>query len=414
MLSDNIEIFLDRTEVKMLPQQIQQFLVGNNLVSSTSKEFVSFCGLLSFNRKKYIFFPRNSSLSVICSNKLKYSRLLISSLQKFVKETKNIVFHPEDELESFESIGFDKLENIKFILDDYLQNGLATTNAVRTAKNSGKINWKKTLNNSLVLIDAVGRPIYLDLYGLENRVLNYEITKIHVGVLIQVFEEYAPLISNFKNIPFDINQVASSRLPINTQLKLLKNELKNQYSDRYIQLFKRLIIYLENSNNNQLSSFIIGVTKFHFAWEYMLSKCFRNIANMNKLLPKPTYISNSTKLPVTKSSMRMDMVIHDKLEKHIKILDAKYYQATSIGSLPGCTDLVKQFFYELALKTVPSLSGHSFENILIFPGDYNTFDLVEMHDNDSKKVTEFAPIRCIYKSPLDILEIYLKGIKQDL
>ncbi|MDR8330486.1 LlaJI family restriction endonuclease, partial [Acinetobacter baumannii] len=93
-----------------------------------------------------------------------------------------------------------------------------------------------------------------------------------------------------------------------------------------------------------------------------------NVIDINSRLPKPVFIKpDGTEIPAKKTGMRTDIVIEDKAAKKLTILDAKYYEATTVENAPGWADLVKQFFYEKAISIMPEFSGYQFENALIFP-----------------------------------------------
>ncbi|MEK5765178.1 hypothetical protein VXE39_20815, partial [Acinetobacter junii] len=81
--------------VKSLPIQIKNFIIENQLVSSRENQFVSFCGVILLDAKKYVFFPRSSDIELIQHDQYKYAKLLISTLHKYFNKTKNSIYHPE-------------------------------------------------------------------------------------------------------------------------------------------------------------------------------------------------------------------------------------------------------------------------------------------------------------------------------
>src|SRR5690606_15888547 len=128
--------------------------------------------------------------------------------------------------------------------------------------------------------------------------------------------------NRFKKLPYDIKHADKSKLSINSQIKLLKSELKNQYKDRSIRVIKLLINFLSNFHTEKQGTNIIGVTKFHCAWEHMLLKIFNNTISLNGMLPKPRYISAIKDMKhAIKDGMRTDIVVIDEIEKSISILD---------------------------------------------------------------------------------------------
>ena len=76
--------------------------------------------------------------------------------------------------------------------------------------------------------------------------------------------------------------------------------------------------------------------------------------------------------------MRTDICIVDELTKTVTSIDAKYYQATTPENASGWRYLVKQFFYEKALGTLPKYSTYNIKNLLIFPGENSILHQIRM------------------------------------
>lgn len=445
----NIEVFFDRCSVKSLPLQIENFIVKNQLTSSRENQRVSFCGVILLEGKKYIFFPRSSDINLIKYDVYNHAKILISALHRFFNHTKNKVFHPEDKFQLSDMVGLDQLEFRRQILADYLEHGLFFSKQDALKKNRGKIDWRVTLNKGSIFPDKNNSPIYLDYYSKNINQYDDEVTKIHVGVLQQIFEDNLFFDPKLKKIPYNIKHANASKLNVATKIKVLKTELKNQYNNQSIRLLRLLIDFLKNSYVTDSKSTIVGVTKFHYAWEHMLAETLSNTIDLNYLLPKPMYITKGAANTSTiKGGMRTDICVVDKVTNSVTIIDAKYYQASSIENAPGWGDLVKQFFYEKALKTLPKYSSYSIKNILIFPGTTHHFNKVRMvkilkpipklatfkfkvSSIDPKKITgsrsflinsdyiqfqdkDFPEIDCKYVCPLKIMALYTNHQKIDL
>lgn len=448
MLLNNIEFFLDRCSVKSLPIQIQNFIIDNQLVSSRENQYVSFCGIILLEGKKYVFFPRSVDIKIINSDQYKHAKLLVSTLYRYFNQTKNTVFHPDDEFQPNDMLGLDQLDIRRKILTDYLENGLFFSKQDTLRKNIGKADWNITLKRGFAFPDKDNSPIYLDYYSKNIHDFHDEVTKIHVGILQQIFEDNLFFDPKFKKIPYSVKYANASKLNIISQVKILKSELKNQYKNRSMRLIKLLIDFLKNYCTTTRKSTVIGITKFHFAWEHMLAETQSNTVNLNHLLPKPMYIAiDKMKKPEIKGSMRTDICVVDESTKTVTIIDAKYYQATSPENSPGWGDLVKQFFYEKALKTLPQYSEYTIKNIMIFPGSVQSFEKVRMasmfrpipklsqyifnemlsftwRETFFKKFTtnldyvqfldkDFPPLECKYIAPLKLMDLYINHQKTD-
>lgn len=403
--------FLDRNPVNELPNPVADFIQGQGLLSSINGLRVSFCGLVSYQGENYFFFPRQTDIEKIKLEPEQYTALLMQALFKFAQDSKTQVTSPED---GADETGFEKLEMFKYLINDFQQHGIFKNEEVLLRKNSGKTDWKKTINRSVSFPDSSGRPVYLDVYGKQRTSTNSEITRIHAGILKQVYKNYGFIFTGKNKVPYSLKQHGETSLSTNAQISVLKNEIRNHFADRQTLLLKTLIEYLEAYKGNEQKNQIIGVTRFHVAWEHMLSRCLDNVIDINSRLPKPVFIKpDGTAIPAKKSGMRTDIVIEDKADKKLTILDAKYYEATSIENAPGWADLVKQFFYEKAISIMPEFTDYQFENALIFPGQKNVFDKIHMQDQKTGGYldTDFPFIKCIYLDPMMVFENYKQKLK---
>lgn len=402
----NNHYLLDRNPVNELPNPVADFIQGQGLLSSINGLRVSFCGLVSYQGENYFFFPRQSDIKKIKLDPDHYTALLMQALFKFTQDSKTQVTSPED---GADETGFEKLEMFKYLIHDFQQHGIFKNEEVLLRKNSGKTDWKRTINRSISFPDSSGRPVYLDVYGKQRTSTNSEITRIHAGILKQVYKNYGFIFTGKSKIPHSLKQYGETALSTDAQISVLKNEIRNHFADRQTLLLKTLIEYHEAYKGNEQKNQIIGITRFHVAWEHMLSRCLDNVIDINSRLPKPVFIKpDGTAIPAKKSGMRTDIVIEDKAAKKLTILDAKYYEATNIENAPGWADLVKQFFYEKAISIMPEFSGYQFENALIFPGQKNAFDKIHMQDQKTGGYLDidFPIIKCIYIDPIMILENY--------
>lgn len=405
---------LDRSPINGLPAPVANFIQGQGLLSSVNGLRTSFCGLVSYEGNNYFFFPRQSGLEKIGLNPEQYTALLMQALFKFSQYSKTQINNPED---GADEIGFNKLEMFKYLINDFQQHGIFKNEEVLLRKNSGKTDWKKTINRSVSFPDSSGHPVYLDVYGKQRMSSHSEITRIHAGILQQVYRNYGFIFTGKNKVPYSLKQYGETILSTDAQISVLKNEIRNHFADRQSLLLKTLIEYLEAYKGNESKNQIIGVTRFHVAWEHMLSKCLDNVIDINSRLPKPVFIhQNGTAITARKSGMRTDIVIEDKAVKKLTILDAKYYDATTVENAPGWADLVKQFFYEKAISIMPEFKDYQFENVLIFPGQKAVFDKIHMQEQKTGTylTASFPSIQCTYIDPMVVLETYNKSSKLEL
>ena len=92
------------------------------------------------------------------------------------------------------------------------------------------------------------------------------------------------------------------------------------------------------------------------------------------------------------------------------MVDAKYYDATYLGNAPGLPDIIKQFFYDIALSSIAS--SEIVKGCFLFPsrtGEDATFNSVVMYHRDGSIASEFPTIDCRYLAMVDILRAYTEG-----
>ncbi|KAA8735535.1 LlaJI family restriction endonuclease [Acinetobacter qingfengensis] len=401
------EYLTDRMPVEQLPPRIASFIRDKGLVSSVNGMKVSFCGLVCHEGRNYFFFPRKSDIYEILLKPEIYCNLLMQSLLKFARFSRTQVHSPED---GADEMGFDKLELFRYLISDFQQHGIFRDEEILSRKNTGKTDWKRTLNRSVSYPDAKGNPVYLDVFGRQKTVSISEITRIHAGILARIYSRYGFLFGGKNAVPYSLLQYGESGLAVRAQIILLKHEARKHFADRHTLLLGKLIDFLEALKGNQDMNMVIGVTRFHVAWEHMLARCFRNVIDINRYLPKPVFLDNDGNSHIaSRSGMRTDIVIENREDRSLHVMDAKYYDATQVSSSPGWSDLVKQFFYEKALSQLFQFEGYQIRNSMIFPGKQKFFDSIKMLDECSRQFQDdyFPPIHCIYIDPLDILKTYL-------
>lgn len=407
----NYFFLVDRCSIECLPIEIVDFIQKFGLLSSLNGHKISFCGLIAFHGVNYFFYPRQTDLDKVINDPIRHCWTLMQALLKFTQESKTKVMGVEN---GADSIGFEKLENLKSLVLDFQLHGIFRPEEAKILKNLGKTDWKRTINRSIPFPDSTNTPVYLDTYGRKRASIHNEITKIHANVLIDIFKKYGFIFLGAEEVPNVLKQYGTPSLSIKSQINLLRKEMQNHFADRQTRLLRVLINYLCEYKGNSENNSIIGVTRFHVAWEHMLYKRYFNVIDINSRLPKPVFINIDGHSDVAKKSgMRTDIVIEDKDIKQLTVLDAKYYDATNVDNSPGWSDLVKQFFYEKALAEMAEFRGYKIGNVLIFPGKKSLFKEIRMQDQESKKYLneKFPPIQCVYVNPIHIMQDYLSNQK---
>lgn len=407
-------IFQDRCSIEDLPSPVANFIMRNGLFSSIHGKRISFCGLITHQGINYFFYPRKTDIARMKKDPLQSGSTLMRALLKFAKDSKTSIENPED---GQTLVGFEKLNLVRSLIQDFKQNGIFKLEEIKTRKNVGKTDWKSTISRSTPFPDKSQTPVYLDVYGKKKSIASNEITKIHAEVLREIFEKYGFIFSSKFQVPLTLKQYPVSLLSKESKISVLKNEIRNHYADQKTTLLRELIHYLSERKGNSPSNNIIGVTRFHVAWEHMLYHIIPNVIDINRKLPKPVFIDLEGNDHVAKKfGMKTDIVIEDKALKTLTVLDAKYYEATAIDNSPGWSDLVKQFFYEKALAKMSDFDGYTLKNGLIFPGETRVFKEIKMRDQSSEEYLDdqFPPIQCIYLNPFIVLQKYINEEKHTL
>lgn len=410
------KLFLDRALLSKLPNSVAKELSSRGLTTSGHIEKASFVGLMMVDNKSYVFLPRGSSLDKQEEHLIHASNTL-KAVEKYsrISKTKIDLF---DEGKGERKLN--KLSLIRNLLDDFRQNGIYTKRRKINKLNFGKTDWKKTVNKIAPYPGVGGNPVYLDTYGSKKRYFNdCDIAVIHAHIISKLDKSFSWLVTgNLNPLAPELKDYGLPRGDNFHQLSRLKNELSQTYSDRDINLLKSLIQYIKSESGSGQSNLIIGLSNFHFCWEYMLGQVLKYTVSLNNKLPAPAYIDNEGKvLTANEKSMRTDIILHDKGNQQCTVADAKYYAATTVTNAPGWGDIVKQLFYEKALSTLDI--NWKIKNVFIFPGcepylaKAQIRDRVKSTQSTHVFIGEFEPIYCYYVNPMEVVSKFITGNKLD-
>ena len=409
-----LHLFEDRQSiVKAMPKKLVQNLSKLGLLYANEQK-VMFCGLISFDDQIAAFLPRNSDfVEVDESSQREVCATLLKALKRYLDNKGNAI--NADELIDEGVYGKEYLGLIFALFEDYFNNGLFTRRVSERKVNSGKVDWNRTIKQSVPYMSG-GSPVYLELAGSIKRVYsNCETARIHAEILRKLDQKIGWLINDDGAITKQLIDVPVSLMDNDAKIYQLNNELTRAYSDRDIYLIKQLISYLKLESMSQNSDFSIGVKRFEGMWEHMLLKTLKNVFPINKNLAKPVYKINGELRLASRKGQRTDIVLRDPETGGFTVIDAKYYSAKSIETAPSWPDLVKQFFYAQAVKSVYPQSNVS--NMFIFPGRTDLIKSVHMAEPSVKNIQEddlldnYGAIDCIYRCPLLVIDLYNQNQK---
>ena len=408
----DIQLYLDTSPVSALPEGIAVEIRRRNLVSGQDKARVSFCGMLLMGSEISVFMPRSIKLeSFDETERLASASALLRAVELYGRQSKTAI-NVSDEGEGRE--GVTKLSLIRELLTSYRQNGLYARRKAVSQLNAGKPDWKATVASGSAFPSRDGRPVYLDIKGSRRRYFSdCEVARIHAYVIRKLDSNYSWLLTVKPSLlapePKDVAVPAGT---VAYMSSILKRELRLIYSDNDVGLIKALLSFLAEKSGAEEGGSISGLRSFHFGWEHMLSQVLVNKYPINNILPAPSYLqADGGYADAFGSAMKTDIALKHPDKETVAIVDAKYYAAQNVGSAPGWPDLVKQFFYEKALKLVrPTLQVR---NAFVFPGEDGPLKSAHLKSREEDKLfdVEFTPISCYYVNPMEVVRSYIHNEK---
>jgi hypothetical protein len=255
-----LKIYNDRTAKGNLSLDLMEELEKRDLVELNEKNTISFVGAFIYSDCINIFLPRSSG-TIVDEDKYKYAALTLNVVEKYGRSSETRLFANK----SGKIEGELNLTLVRDILTDFQQNGLYTRHHREVRINSGKPDWKRTINRFLPFQTKNGSPVYLDYFSNKSRhSIDNIVSKIHSEIIAFLDINFSWWITGDERervapelaCPDDITSEASMKVSI------LKQELSNVYSDRDIRLIKRLIDFLEMKEGSIKSPVITGLKRF--------------------------------------------------------------------------------------------------------------------------------------------------------
>ena len=372
----------------------------------TGQDKISFCGLFMQGDDLRVFLPRNVSVPVDHKSRIDLAVLMTSCVERYGRESATRVLTDDTE---GQPVGSNLLSVIKELLDDYRLNGSYIRSFKSRVINSGKTDWKRTLNRVIPFPDSKGRPVYTELHGRKTEYAAWcEVAKIHHAVIAKLDRMFGWWITGRRGGRVASDLTEDSGLIANQRycIRMLGKELQDCYADRGIRLMKNLMSWFNAESSDAKGTLTIGLKDFHHAWEAMLNQVLEHTSPLNKEMPEPVYFNvDGDPLPSADKKMRTDTILEKG--KQLVVVDAKYYGADRMNALPGWGDMVKQFFYAKGLQLVRPQAQVS--NAFVFPGTEPFAYKVRVSAPKSSLYfdEEFNPIHCCYACPVEVMKHYV-------
>lgn len=406
-----LHILQDRTDLKQLSLDHPEFaseLRKSRLGLKANKSALQFCGLAGVtSERSYIFLPRKA-LSGVYHRDFQAARLTMRVLARFGRDMTDRMGV---------SVGGEgdagRLALVAEIAKDFVSYGIYSERSRHDSKTSGKPNWPRTVIKEPAFVGADGSVVYPDIRTTRSRDSHDSLlAQVQAAVMLEIAGQHGWWIEGLTSREDELKRHNSPSLPRSlwaTHLRLLLPEL---YASRAISLAKSLISYLVNDTTSQSGETYYGVEDFHTVWEHMLRQVLFGVeAGWNSRLPRPAYYRIDGSSAVQDRGLLTDVVLRDD-SGALHILDAKYYDATSLGSAPGLSDIVKQFFYDIAISSVAT--GEIVRGCFVFPSSADetpAFHSISMQHRHGGVATEFPQIDCYYLSIVDVMIAYYEGRK---
>lgn len=273
------------------------------------------------------------------------------------------------------------IDSYLWLINDYLENGLYYNREKKISRsNSGKIEWKRTLQQVPIYSD--GSIIYDQLITSKMTPANDMITHIYKLCLRQSIDKIGWLFNY--NFHIQIDQIVS----IKEMIMRVRKELNETFDDiKRIRFNHMLNILKTTEGDNMLSShYSYGITNYYYVFETMVDMLFDGIAGDEKKKYDPNgYWQLNGQSRFLASRLRPDTIL--KRNDKTYILDAKMYQygATHDRSkLPETQSLQKQITYGDFVSN--NLKDKNIRNAFILP--YNKYLKSFINDPDALKYND--------------------------
>jgi hypothetical protein len=382
---------------------------------STEMENVQFCGLVCADKEDEItsavFLPIKSKTSK--GSDLDTAKVTMQVIAKYSRSK------IREGNSGQEESGGSWLSIIKSIADDFIEYGIYSDRHRIQGRSNGKPNWARTIVRETPLIGHTGNIVYPDICTSRTQD-NHDnfLAQVQVTVLTAILVDHGWWLSGLTKDRSKLKGFQTPRIERHFWATKLKALLPSLFSNRAIRLTKYLIKYIERESHNSKSPVLFGLDDFHNVWEKMLRDVLENTEDgWNTRLPNPYFYLDDSKPPESAGKKRMKMDIIVRQESNLVIVDAKYYNATSVENSPSWTDISKQLMYEIAMKDLQSKEGFRGEiySCFLFPdfseSSEGNFTEIKMEYLKNRSLSKLPKIKCYYMSIVRVMQAYLNNEK---
>ena len=404
-------ILQDRCSISALERsnpELAQELKQSQLGIRGGHENVQFCGLAWVKHDvSFMFLPRKAIVDDVDEN-LIAAQLTMRTLARFGREMAartGIAYGGEGES--------GLLAIIAELTRDFIEHGVYSERMRFASRDSGKPDWARTVVRETPFVDADDNVLYPQIRSTRSQDTHDNLlARVQASVLREIEAHHAWWIEGLVGRMDELRQFASPSISRTFWAKHLRLMLPRLYASRAVRLAITLIDYLECDSERREGEVYFGVEDFHVVWEYMLGRVLKDVQpGWNSQLPRPVFHRRDGSFDVQHSGLRMDIVLKDN-DNNLRVVDAKYYDADTVKNVPGIPDIVKQFYYEIALGSVAKERVAT--GCFIFPCSpehSGSYTMIQMHFRDNTPATQFPRIECCYLDVLSVMDAFVEGRK---
>lgn len=402
-------ILQDRTDISQVadehPELVSE-LRSTRIGIKAGRSALQFCGLVGVSEERsFVFLPRKSYTGIV-EQDLKTARMTMRALARFGRDmTDRLGVATGGEGDT------GRLAVVADLAKDFLLYGIFSERSRHRSRTSGKPDWPRTVIREQSYVGSDGSVVYQDIRTTRTKDSHDSLlAQIQAAVMLEITRQHGWWIDGLTGREDELKRYTQPRVPRALWATHLRRLLPELYASRAISLANGLISYLVNDSTSRTGETYYGVEDFHTVWEHMLRQVLRGVeAGWNSRLPRPGYRRHDGGLAVQDRGLQTDIVLRDAAGG-LHVVDAKYYDATHVGNAPGLPDIVKQFFYDIALSTVAL--GETVRGCFLFPAGTSeppAFKSVTMHHRDGTVAPEFPVIACHYIEMASVLQAYTEG-----
>ena len=401
IFSDRSDLTALETHQPDLVRGLKQLQIGK----TDSRGTVHFCGLTRFDQDSAcVFIPRQSKTEDENRNR-DVAKLTMRTLSRYGREKV-----ARSGIASLAEGQTGMLATIVELASDFVQYGIYSERTRYNTRNSGKPSWVRTIVREQAFVNPDGSVVYPNIR--TTHVIDSHdalLTRVQVAILLEIASIHGWWLDELTGREEKLKQYASPNISRFLWARHLRLLLPQLYAARTINLANLLIGYLKDSRGRTTGKFLFGVEDFHTIWEHMLRSVLSGVEHgWNARLPRPAYIRRCGEVEIQERGMQTDIVLREG--NILRIVDAKYYDAIGIGSTPTWPDIVKQFFYDLSLRSVANKEEVS--GCFVFPSledNAGVYSKIEMRHRDLSSASDFPVIECHYLSIAAVMKAYVEG-----